>query len=392
MCWLHGPAGAGKSAIMQTLCERLKGTGSLGGAFFFKRGHATRGNARTLFTTLAYQLALENMELKPSISRSVEIDPSVVGRNMETQLHKLIVEPRQSLEKHAPLVLLIDGLDECDSEQVQRKILHMIRNTVFRYPSFFRFLVASRPEAHIQELFKDAAFQGIFKSVEVKATEEDVWTYLCDEFARIHREHRETMKNIPLPWPSRDIIQTLVWYSSGYFIYASTVIKFVDDQHFLPTEQLAVISNLSPDSEFESPFAALDQLYTQILSRVPVRSRDKLCDILCAVTNFLLLPQQLEHLLELKPGDVRLVLRDLHSLLWIGPERGAKSSSIWVHHASFHDFLHDQMRSGIFHIGSDHRRMRLAHSVFQAFLCACDDRRIATGDLVWKLSGQRWIP
>ncbi|KAJ7855864.1 hypothetical protein B0H14DRAFT_2753606 [Mycena olivaceomarginata] len=30
ICWLHGPAGAGKSAIMQTLCQRLQDAGRLG--------------------------------------------------------------------------------------------------------------------------------------------------------------------------------------------------------------------------------------------------------------------------------------------------------------------------------------------------------------------------
>ncbi|KAJ7921262.1 hypothetical protein B0H13DRAFT_2186162 [Mycena leptocephala] len=35
--WLYGPAGAGKSAIMQTLCQRLTDGGRLGGSFFFKR-------------------------------------------------------------------------------------------------------------------------------------------------------------------------------------------------------------------------------------------------------------------------------------------------------------------------------------------------------------------
>ncbi|KAJ7248347.1 hypothetical protein C8J57DRAFT_1672817 [Mycena rebaudengoi] len=44
--WLHGPAGAGKSALMRTLAERLATSGHLGGSFFFKRGHPTRGNAR----------------------------------------------------------------------------------------------------------------------------------------------------------------------------------------------------------------------------------------------------------------------------------------------------------------------------------------------------------
>ncbi|KAJ6491008.1 hypothetical protein C8R45DRAFT_787670, partial [Mycena sanguinolenta] len=56
--WLYGPAGAGKSAIMQTLARQLQNAGRLGGCFFFKRGDATRGNGKTLFATIAYQLAL----------------------------------------------------------------------------------------------------------------------------------------------------------------------------------------------------------------------------------------------------------------------------------------------------------------------------------------------
>src|ERR1700761_1768908 len=37
--WVNGPAGAGKSAIMTTLAQRLESENRLGGAFFFKRGH-----------------------------------------------------------------------------------------------------------------------------------------------------------------------------------------------------------------------------------------------------------------------------------------------------------------------------------------------------------------
>ncbi|KAJ7912661.1 hypothetical protein B0H13DRAFT_1540512, partial [Mycena leptocephala] len=40
--WLHGPAGAGKSAVMKSLSERLETAHQLGGTFFFKRGHPTR--------------------------------------------------------------------------------------------------------------------------------------------------------------------------------------------------------------------------------------------------------------------------------------------------------------------------------------------------------------
>ncbi|KAJ6504078.1 hypothetical protein C8R47DRAFT_1038323 [Mycena vitilis] len=55
--WLQGPAGAGKSAIAQSLCQMLEAEGRLGASFFFKRGNAYRGSANKLFSTIAYQLA-----------------------------------------------------------------------------------------------------------------------------------------------------------------------------------------------------------------------------------------------------------------------------------------------------------------------------------------------
>ncbi|KAJ7476569.1 hypothetical protein FB451DRAFT_1033400, partial [Mycena latifolia] len=81
--WLHGPAGVGKSAIMETLSRHLQENGRLGGSFFFKRGHITRGNAKVRFMTLAYQLVLHHRQLKVALSRSVESGPSVIERGMD---------------------------------------------------------------------------------------------------------------------------------------------------------------------------------------------------------------------------------------------------------------------------------------------------------------------
>ncbi|KAF8201232.1 hypothetical protein K438DRAFT_641350 [Mycena galopus ATCC 62051] len=41
--WLHGPAGAGKSAIAQSFCQKLEEEHCLGASFFFKRGDPSRG-------------------------------------------------------------------------------------------------------------------------------------------------------------------------------------------------------------------------------------------------------------------------------------------------------------------------------------------------------------
>ncbi|KAJ7879701.1 hypothetical protein B0H13DRAFT_1630627, partial [Mycena leptocephala] len=382
--WLHGPAGAGKSAIMQTLCQKLQTADRLGGAFFFKRDHATRGNAKTLFATLAYQLALNNGDLNLAISRSVERDLSVVGRSMGVQLNQLIVEPCLSLTNCPSFILLIDGLDECQGEGTQQAILNSIRSAIAIPKASYtlRFLIASRQEAHIREIFEDPSFNGICDSMNVEQSFEDIRTYFRDEFTRIHRSHR-TMVNVPTPWPSWDVLASLVYKSSGHFIYASTIIKFVDDKYSRPTERLAAVQDSSA-ADYDSPFAALDHLYIQIFSAVPARFHSKLREILqgALVCKLGLTPLQFDRLLELEPGDVELILRSLHSVLNIPSKRG----TISAHHASLLDFLHDSRRSLNFHIDLE-SRLNLVRAVLKAL--SHDNHRGDTPDdpLAWYV---RW--
>jgi hypothetical protein len=66
------------------------------------------------------------------------------------------------------------------------------------------------------------------------------------------------------PWPGEGIINLLAQRSSGQFIYATTVLKFVGVDFCSPTKQLELV--LKPDP---TAFSDLDQLYTQILSVYP---------------------------------------------------------------------------------------------------------------------------
>jgi hypothetical protein len=109
--------------VVRNLCQSLEDSNRLGGAFFFQKDHPTRGNAKQLFSTLAYQLALKNRHLKPVISQCVEDDPSVVGRHMSVQLRKLVVDPLKTLRDSGPQIFVIDGLDECDTPDTQVEIL-----------------------------------------------------------------------------------------------------------------------------------------------------------------------------------------------------------------------------------------------------------------------------
>ncbi|KAF7354128.1 putative nwd2 protein [Mycena venus] len=381
--WLHGPAGAGKSAVMQSLCQQLKDAGQLSASFFFKREHLTRGNAKVLFATLAYQLALHRGKLRNLITQLMETDPSIIARGMDVQLRTLIVEPCKLLQDTTRVILLIDGLDECEGHNIQQEILHLIRSTT-KDNGCLRILLASRPEPHIRDMFEDEFFQGLFESTNIQQSFIDVRTYLCAEFLRIHRKHH-TMRSIAAPWPSPHILEMLVKKSSGYFIYASTVIKFVDDEYSRPSTQLNIVLNIVPHDS-ESPCQNLDELYIRILSGVPVRYHPRLCDILSVIIHYppgiMVSVEEMDELLGFQSGDVSLILRPLHSVLKLG----SKEDEIEVHHASFRDFLASPERSSVFYVGSTEHRAQLAHSILKALAYTHDDRQKNHGNfgLHWK--------
>ncbi|KAJ7191827.1 hypothetical protein B0H12DRAFT_1304935 [Mycena haematopus] len=263
--WLHGPAGAGKSAIIQSLCEKLEAEGCLAANFFFKRGSVSRGDASRLFATIVYQLAdpLKVPELDAAIFRNLCHDPAIVNKSFSVQLEKLIIEPCRLANLTSPPIIIIDGLDECEGEEVQEEILRCFANCVLENPLPFYLLIASRPEAYITETFKETPLRGRHHPLNVNQSFDDVRTYLTAEFVRICANHRRTMCTVPSPWPAPQVINHLVEKSSGYFVYASTVIKFIDDRYFRPSDRLDIVMGLA-EPHSGVPFAALDQLSNPI--------------------------------------------------------------------------------------------------------------------------------
>ncbi|KAJ7236333.1 hypothetical protein C8J57DRAFT_1088195 [Mycena rebaudengoi] len=359
--WLYGPAGSGKSAVAQSFCQRLM-DGRLGGSFFFKRGHPSRGNARRLFPTIAYQLALLRPELKQIISQIIENDPAIVDRSFSKQLQDFIIGPCQNSCLSQPVSIIIDGLDECDGEDIQREVLRSIGNVVCQERVPILFFIASRRESHIRETFAEPCLDGFHRSLNIEQSFHDVRKYLLGEFDRVHREH-QTMDTVPFPWPSSEIVEDLVHKSSGYFLYMSTAIKFIDDTRFRPVDRLDIILGIK-SSICGSPFDPLDQLYHQILCGVPIDFRPQVLGILGIIaSDFDLGISGIEQLLELETGDLRLILRGLHSVIEI-PEEESRLS---VHHASFLDFLNNLSRSGPFCAHSSQCRTILTRHLLKAF-------------------------
>ncbi|KAJ3560119.1 hypothetical protein NP233_g11042 [Leucocoprinus birnbaumii] len=96
LLWLNGPAGVGKSAIVQSAAETAFSYGILGATLFFSRIN-NRNNPSLVFTTIAYQLAVRIPAYRRYLRSQMVRDPLMLDKGMKKLFRLLFVEP---LENH----------------------------------------------------------------------------------------------------------------------------------------------------------------------------------------------------------------------------------------------------------------------------------------------------
>jgi hypothetical protein len=99
--WLNGPAGAGKSAIAQSIADHYKDS-HLAASFFFQRNNPDRGVADRLFLSLAWQLAFSIPETRPYIESALKKEPLLHTKTIEVQFSRLIMDIFESLLRDKP--------------------------------------------------------------------------------------------------------------------------------------------------------------------------------------------------------------------------------------------------------------------------------------------------
>ena len=234
----------------------------------------------------------------------------------------------------------------------QQTILRLLCETITDHKLPLRFLIGSRPESHIRDSFDQESLYTVTRRVVLDGTFDpgrDIQVFLQDGFAKI-RAKNSILSPAEQPWPEEGIIDLLVQRSSGQFIYAATVLKFVGADFRSPTKLLALV--LKPDP---TAFSDLDQLYTQILSVYP--SEVNIVEVLGIIIAFddNHLPevnQVIEDILGMEEGELKIVLCGLSSLMKDeNLNEGVISHFIpEFAHASFSDYLFDASRSGPFHV------------------------------------------
>ncbi|TFK23408.1 hypothetical protein FA15DRAFT_563096, partial [Coprinopsis marcescibilis] len=271
--WLYGPAGMGKSAIAQTIAEECEALGLLAASFFFNRANPQRNRAARLVASIALQLCESIPEIRPYVEDVMRSTPTILTKSLPLQLRRLVIEP---LKRVPPLAedraVIIDGLDEClgpdnvDQEQEQALVLGLI-DTLQSSNLPLIILLCSRPESWIKEGFLDRG--GLWQRTnpidlyDTSDKDNDVEVYLRPEFERIRR-----ISECGDSWPSDEDITTLVQRASGQFIYAATVVRYVEDRYSHPQDRLTtILSTKTPEDH--KPLHVLDDLYLTILRQTP---------------------------------------------------------------------------------------------------------------------------
>ncbi|KAF5313793.1 hypothetical protein D9619_013703 [Psilocybe cf. subviscida] len=272
LMWMYGPAGSGKTTIMQTVAETFDEEGSLAASFFFSRLSAARPRNKEKFViTLAHQLSRRIPALKQPLADALS-DPDILTKSLAKQLDALIIGPLKKLDLTtigACRVFLVDGLDECDGDTAQQDVLNLLDRFLHEIGHRIRILVASRSLSQIRSFFAHARIGEITQTTPLDSdyqSDEDVTRFLHAEFAKIRIKH-PSCSGLASEWPSSSDVDILVKRTSGQFIYASVVMKFIADHGRHPHESLKTIVRLVVDDR-AMPYGALDAVYAQVLSTI----------------------------------------------------------------------------------------------------------------------------
>ncbi|KAF9554094.1 hypothetical protein CPC08DRAFT_767009 [Agrocybe pediades] len=347
--WLKGGAGAGKSAIARSVAERCSDEGLLLGTFFFGAADSTRNHVGKLVATLSYQISLLFPEFRDTVAAIIEDDPLVFGRSIRTQFFTLIVRPLSAvlanltaISNTTPRLIIIDGLDECSAVDSQRNLVLTLQELVTSTTTLIRFLVCSRPESHLNNTFSLSHMAPIIYKIFLNddyAASNDIRLYLEDKFKHIRAGHSFNHL-LPDPWPTPRMVYDLVEKASGQFIYAVTVVRYIESPRHRPDERLNVIFQLRPPFK-DIPFAELDALYRLIISKA--EDLPTVLDILAfpALYGKLTGVRDIEAILQLGQGGVEVLLADLHSIITID-----HYGCVRFLHKSLGDFLDEPQRAG----------------------------------------------
>ena len=387
--WLNGMAGTGKSTISRTVAQSFVEKGQLGASFFFKRGEADRGSATKFFTTLAADLVARLPATASHIKEVLDAEPALLTKNAREQFGKLFQQPlleATSTRKDGPVVVVVDALDECESEADIKLIIRLFSSsTAGGQSNRIKIFLTSRPELPPRIGFKaiEGAYQDvILHEMPEPVVERDISTFLEHELAKIREEYNNSApcnRQLSPDWPKKSDVKSLATMAVPLFIFAATACRFIADRKYgNPERQLIKVLSSQTKSHgsslAETYLLVLSQQITGLNKQEEKETLQEFCDIVGPII-VLATPLSTSALAQVLsiPGPViddRLAL--LHSVFRV-PQ--SADSPVRLLHLSFRDFLvdSDKRKDNIFWIDERQTHAKMAKKCLIVLGCLKQD-------------------
>jgi hypothetical protein len=343
---LQGLAGTGKSTIAQTVCETMKQQGLLGASFFFSRSEASCSNPFLVFSTIAHQLAIRYAEFHGCLANALKNNPDIVGFKLEAQLEELIIEPLRACSHtfgDAPVVIVVDALDECRTYRTI--ILSLLHSMTSKVPISIKLFISFRPEHDLRTTLTAVAGRSdthsfILHNVDAAVVRSDIEHFLRFRLSAVASRYPGIID--PCQWPSSNDITALADRSEKLFIFAATVVKFVESGTGHGPDRLKVLLSKRLSGGESSPYRFLDGLYLQVLQLAfPVNVDHEELELFRKIMGAIvvlydpLTPDTLAQLLQIASHQVRTALLHLHSVIVVPDDH----REIQLIHPTFREFM-----------------------------------------------------
>ena len=345
--WLNGLAGTGKSTITQSFSETVANEGFLGAGFFCSRDYLNRRELKNIFPTLSHQLACRYPHFRNHIINIIKKDPTLAHTSLISQLENLLVSPLSQAK--VSCVIVIDALDKCSDDQPASAILSVLGRFAKQLP-LVKFFITGRPEPRIWSGFRLPLLEPIthiflLHEVGLSSVDNNIRLFLTQRLTAIAKRRSDV--DLPDPWPHDGEILALTKKSSGLFIFASTLVRFIESEYHDPSECLQLVLSEASGTTHEGR-AGIDSLYSQVLllafsdvreSEVFANVRRVLGAIVLAFNP--LSRRDLSKILGVSTSLVSTTLHHLHSVILVPAD---EHKEIRIFHKSFPDFLQDKKR------------------------------------------------
>jgi hypothetical protein len=338
--WIKGHPGAGKSAIVLSLVERLLQAKRLGASFFFQRNKPAITTSDALWRTVSFELCRQYPGVRKNVLAKLQADGiRLTTINTDSVFRYCVFDPliaSGDIPAGRLPVIVVDALDECGGlggqASAQREALMGTLCRWSQLPSKFKLVVTSRSEADIEQTFETTSHSALVIStgedVDMHSSE-DIRAYLQHEFQKIASRYKQSLE---AGWPGESTIDTLTNRAAGLFIWAKTLIKFI--RMGPPETQLELISK-------GTRLGGMADLYPRLLEIAfpehAVQSNNAACSIFATVTlaERPLPASAITKLLNIKDNVMEDVCTRMRSVL-------DNDQCLQFSHKSFEDFLLDE--------------------------------------------------